>query len=105
VLACEEALNSATGQQELAKLNGHGSGANSCKILFQLSATQGKIKADVVQYPMAKVGSKKVPAQGPAYYVEGAEVNSIVLIIDKLHAPEAFAPLHIQTAYPKDVKT
>ena len=102
VLAVEEALHSTPGQKELASLNGHGS--DSCKINFQLSATLGKIKADVVLNPMAKIGKKTVPAQGPAQYFEGVPVSSVVLIIDKLADAGSWAPLHIQTAYPNQVK-
>ncbi len=101
VLAAEEALHATAGQQELAKLNAHGT--DSCKIAFQLSATKGKIKADVVLNPMAKVGKKQVPAEGPARFLEGVPVNSVTLIIDKLALAESWAPLHIQTAYPNEV--
>jgi hypothetical protein len=101
VLAAEEALHAPAGQQELAKLNAHGT--DSCKIPFQLSATKGRIKADVVLNPMAKIGNKQVPAEGPAQYFQGVPVNSVLLIIDKLAPAESWAPLHIQTAYPKEV--
>ncbi|MCB1930428.1 MAG: hypothetical protein KDH17_20625 [Rhodocyclaceae bacterium] len=101
VLAVEEALHATAGQAELATLNSHG--VDSCRIVFQLNATQGRIRADVVLNPMAKVGKKQVPAQGPAQYLRNVPVNSVVLIIDKLAPPESWAPLHFQTAYPKDV--
>ncbi len=101
ILAAEESLHSTEGQQNLAALNAHGS--DKCEIAFQLSATKGKIKADVVLNPMAKVGKKKVPAEGPAQYFEGVPVNSVFLLIDKLAPAESWAPLHIQTAYPSDV--
>ncbi|MCB1956120.1 MAG: hypothetical protein KDG55_10605 [Rhodocyclaceae bacterium] len=102
VLAAEEALHSPEGQAELATLNAHGT--SSCKIAIQLSATLGKIKADVVRNPMARVGRRQVPAQGPAQFLQGVQVNSVVMIIDKLAASESFAPLHIQTTFPKDVQ-
>ena len=53
VLAVEEALHSDAGQAELATLDAHA--VQSCKIAFQLGATQGRIHADVVLNPMAKV--------------------------------------------------
>ena len=62
VLAVEEALHATAGQAELATLNSHG--VDSCRIVFQLNATQGRIRADVVLNPMAKVGKKQVPAPG-----------------------------------------
>ena len=101
ILAVEEALHSRLGQHELAKLNAHGT--DSCRIPFQLSATRGKVKADVVLNPMAQIGRRQVPAQGPALYLEGLPVNSIILILDKLAPAPSWAPLHIQTAYPDDV--
>ena len=100
-MAVEEALHSDAGQAELATLDAHA--VQSCKIAFQLGATQGRIHADVVLNPMAKVGKKQVPAQGPAQYLRNVPVNSVVLIIDKLAPAESWAPLHFQTAYPKDV--
>lgn len=102
VLAVEEALHSSVGQAELATLNAHGT--DRCSIAFQLSATKGKIKADVVLNPMAKVGKKNVPAEGPAQYLQGVQVNSVFVLIDKLKPAASFAPLHIQTAYPKDIQ-
>ncbi|MCB1908951.1 MAG: hypothetical protein KDH15_16415 [Rhodocyclaceae bacterium] len=101
VLAVDEAVHSDAGQAELAKLNGHG--VDSCKIAFQVSVSQGRIRADVVLNPMAKIGKKQVPAQGPAQYFRNVPVNSVVLIIDKLAPAASWAPLHFQTAYPKDV--
>jgi len=101
ILATEEALHSTQGQQELRKLNAHGT--HTCRIAFQLVATQGKILADVVLNPMATVGNKQVPAQGPALYLQKLPVDSIILIIDKLAPSESWTPLHIQTAYPNQV--
>ncbi len=101
VLATEDALHAPEGQAELATLNAHGT--HSCKIAVQLSASAGRIKANVVLNPMARVGRRQVPAQGPALYRQGVPVNSVVLIIDVHASAESFAPLHIQTAYPKDV--
>lgn len=98
VLAVEEALHSDVGKAELATLDAHD--CSTCKIAFTLQATAGKIKADVVNNPMAKVGKKKVPAQGPALYRQGLPVSAVVLIIDKLASAESWAPLHFQTAYP-----
>ncbi|MCB1886164.1 MAG: hypothetical protein KDH20_01040, partial [Rhodocyclaceae bacterium] len=78
VLAAEDALHSTEGQAELATLNAHGT--HTCKIAVQLTATAGRIKADVVMNPMARVGRRQVPAQGPAHYLKGVQVNSVVLI-------------------------
>jgi hypothetical protein len=99
VLAVEEALHDTQGQQELAKLNALA--VNTCKIAIQLVATAGKIKADVVRNPFTATGNQ--PAQGPQHYLTRVPVNSVVVIVDKLHAPEAWAPLHIQTAYPNQL--
>ena len=101
VLAVEEALHDPKGQQELATLYGHG--VASCAITVQLSATLGKIKANVVQSPMAKVGKKWVPSSGPQNYLQHALVSSVFVLVDKVGAAESWAPLHIQTAYPKDL--
>jgi len=98
ILAIDEALHSTIGQQELATLNAHNT--ERCKIIFQLSATQGKIKANLVLNPMTANGR---PAQGPARYLQDVPVNAIVLIIDKFAPADSWAPLHIQTAYPNDV--
>ena len=103
VLAVEEALHDPIGQRELATLNAHN--VDTCSIVVQLSATLGKIKADVVQNPMAKVGNKLVPSQGPQNYLTHVLVSSVFVLVDKLAPPEAWAPLHIQTAYPKNVVT
>ena len=100
ILAVDEALHDNVGQQELATLNAHNK--FFCKIVFQLSVTRGKIRANVVQNPMARVGGQRVPAQGPQLYLKNVQVNSIFILIDKLMPPESWAPLHIQTAYPKD---
>lgn len=101
ILAVEEALHDPGGQQELATLNAHN--VDNCKIEVQLSATLGKIKANVVQNPMAKVGKKWVGAQGPQRYLQNVLVSSVFVLVNKLAPAESWAPLHIQTAYPKDV--
>jgi hypothetical protein len=101
VLAVEEALHSALGQQRLATLNGHD--VKHCNIVCQLSATLGKIKANAVINPTALVAGKNVRAQGPGLYVAGVQVNSVFVLIVKNAAAASFAPLHIQTAYPQDV--
>ena len=100
ILAVEEALHDPLGQQALATMNSNG--AASCSITVQLSATLGKIKANVVQSPMTKVGKKNVPTQGPQHFHQNVLVNSVFVLIDRLSAAEGWAPLHIQTAYPKD---
>jgi len=101
ILAAEEALHSTLAQRELARLNARGT--NSCRIPFQLSATRGKIKADVVLNPLAQIGNAQVPAQGPARDLQGLPVNSVLLIIDKLAPAASWAHLHIQTADPYDL--
>lgn len=103
VLAVEEALHDELGQQELATLNAHN--VHTCSIVVQLTATFGKIKANVVRNPMAKIGNSWVPTQGPQHYLTHVLVSSVFVLVDKLAPPESWAPLHIQTAYPKDVVT
>jgi hypothetical protein len=68
-----------------------------------LSATLGKIRANVVHNPMAKIANKLVGAQGPQNYLTHVLVSSVFVLADKLAPPESWAPLHIQTAYPKDL--
>ncbi len=99
VLAVEDALHQAEGQQRLATLNQHD--VHECKIAVQLAATAGRIKANVVRSPFT-AGNQ--PAQGPQLYLQNVPVNSVVIIVDKLHAAESWAPLHIQTAYPSQVQ-
>ncbi|CAM3927404.1 hypothetical protein [Roseateles saccharophilus] len=101
VLAVEEALHDVKGQQELATLNRLG--VDSCAITVQLSAALGKITANVVQSPMAKIGKKQLPASGPQNYLQKVLVSSVFVLVDKLGSAESWAPLHIQTAYPKDL--
>jgi hypothetical protein len=101
VLAVEEALHDTIGRQALATLDAHS--VSTCTITVQLNTTLGKIKANVVQNPMAKIGNKVSPAEGPPNYIEHALVSSIFVLVDKLAPAESWAPLHIQTAYPKDL--
>ncbi|RZF24337.1 hypothetical protein EVC45_39445 [Paraburkholderia sp. UYCP14C] len=100
VLAVEEALHHEIGQQKLATLNDHN--VSTCSITVQLAATLGKIRANVVRNPMAMIGNKDVPAQGPQHYTTLVPVNSVFVLVDKLAEAEAWAPLHIHTAFPKD---
>lgn len=99
VLAVQEALHDPKGQQELTTLNAHN--VASCAITVHLNATLGKIKANVVQSPMAKVGNKLVPSHGPQNYLQHVMVTSVFVLVDKVAQAESWAPLHIQTAYPK----
>lgn len=101
VLAVQEALHDAKGQQELATLNAHN--VSSCAITVQLSAGLGKIKANVVRNPMARVGNQWVPSQGPQHYLTHVLVTSVFVLVDKVLPAQTWAPLHIQTAYPKDI--
>jgi hypothetical protein len=101
VLAVEEALHSSVGQQKLATLNAHGT--KSCTIVYELSLTRGKIKANAVLYPTAAVGNSIKRAQGPGHYVAGVQVSSVFLFLFKHSAAQSFAPLHVQTAYPQEV--
>jgi hypothetical protein len=96
VLAVEEALHDPTGQLELAKLDAHT--VNSCRIVVQLVATLGKIKANVVRNPFA---ANNQPAHGPQQYLQQVPADSVLVIVDKLHPAASWAPLHIQTAYPQ----
>jgi hypothetical protein len=102
ILAVEEALHDPDGQAELATLNAHD--VHTCEIAIQLTATLGKIKANVVRSPMAKVGKKWVGAQGPQQYLQKVDVTSVFVLIDKVLPAPSWAPLHIQTAYPKDYR-
>jgi len=99
ILAIEEALHDPLGQAELAKLNSHG--VASCSITVQLSVQLGKIKANVVLSPMAKVAKKWVVAHGPQQYLQMVDVTSVFVLVDKLQPAPSWAPLHIQTAYPR----
>jgi hypothetical protein len=101
VLAVEEVLHDPQGQQQLATLNARN--VVSCPITVQLTASLGKIKANVVRSPMAKVGNKSLPAEGPQHYLQNALVNSVFVLVDKVASAESWTPLHIQTAYPKDI--
>jgi len=102
VLAVEEVLHAAEGQHQLATLNAHN--VLSCAITVQLTATVGKIKANVVRNPpMVKVGKQRVAAEGPPLYLRDAQVNSVFVLADKVALAQSWAPLHIQTAYPEDI--
>lgn len=98
ILAIQEALHDPVGQTELAKLNNHG--VNSCKITVQLTAQLGKVKANVVRSPMVRIGNQNVPAQGPQQYLQMVDVTSVFVLINKVAPAPAWAPLHIQTAFP-----
>jgi hypothetical protein len=100
VLAVHEAINDPEGQKKLASLNPHD--ALSCDIVVNLSVTLGKIQANVVHNPMTPSGK---PAQGPPNYLTQQLVSSVFVLVDKVHPADSWAPLHIQTAYPKDLKT
>lgn len=99
ILAIQEALHDPLGQAELAKLNTNG--VNSCAITVSLSAQLGKIKANVVLSPMVKIAKKWSPMEGPQQYLQGVEVTSVFVLVDKVQPSPSWAPLHIQTAYPK----
>lgn len=103
ILAVEEALHDTTGQQKLATLNAHN--VSKCTITVQLTATLGKIKANVVQNPMATIGDKVRPAAGPPNYLKCVLVSSVIVLVDKVALADSWAPLHIHTAYPKDIVT
>lgn len=98
ILAIQEALHHPDGQAELAKLNNHG--VDSCKINIQLTAQQGKIKANVVRSPVVRIGHNNVIAQGPQQYLQMVAVTSVFVLIDKVLPAPSWAPLHIQTAFP-----
>ena len=101
VLAVTEALNSPAGQAELAKLVNE----QTVKIEAALVLNSGKIKAEVVGNPWAKVPKsvnklKRVPAEGPQNF-ERLDVKGVTVIVDRLMPPGVNFGIHIQTAYPK----
>jgi hypothetical protein len=101
ILAVEDALHHPIGQRELATLNNN---ASRCTIAVQLSATLGKIKANVVTSPgSVGRGAARVLREGPQRYLALVPVNSVIVVVDKCGLAESWAPLHIQTAYPKDI--
>lgn len=100
VLSVHEAINDPEGQRRLATLNSHD--AKTCSIVVNLTVMQGKIKANVVHNPMTPSGK---PAQGPPNYLTQQLVSSVFVLVDKVYPAESWAPLHIQTAYPRDLTT
>jgi hypothetical protein len=102
VRSIQEALHDPLGQAELAKLNSHD--VASCAITVQLSAQLGKIKANVVHSPMVRIARKWVAAQGPQHYLQAVDVTAVFVLVDKVLPSPSWAPLHIQTAYPKDYR-
>jgi len=104
VLAVEEVLHAAEGQQQLATLNARE--VPSCAITVQLTGSQRKIKANVVRNPpMVKIGKEEFATEGPPLYLRDAQVSSVFVLVDKVGAAESWAPLHIQTAHPRDIVT
>ena len=101
VLAVTEALNSPSGQAELAKLVNE----QSVKIEAALVVNGGKIKAEVVGNPWAKVPKsvsklKRVPAEGPQNFQQ-LDVKGVIVIVDRLLPPNVDFGIHIQTAFPQ----
>jgi hypothetical protein len=101
ILAVTEALNSAAGKTELTKLTNQ----QTVKIDATLVLNSGKIKAEVVGNPWAKVPkavhkSGKRPAEGPAHY-QVVDVKGVTVIVDRLLPPNVDFGIHIQTAFPK----
>jgi hypothetical protein len=80
------------------------SAANVRSIMVQLSAQLGKIKANVVHSPMVRIARKWVAAQGPQHYLQAVDVTAVFVLVDKVLPSPSWAPLHIQTAYPKDYR-
>jgi hypothetical protein len=101
ILAVTEALNSAAGQTELARLSSQQSVAiNATLVLYQ-----GKLKAEVVHHAVLtvpkSVNTKKwVPAEGPPHLTEKT-VLGVTVIVDRLVPVNTDCSIHIQTAYPK----
>ena len=101
VLAVAEALNSPTGQKELAKLVTE----QTVQISAQIVLNAGKLTAEVVGNPWAKVPKsvskkKKLPAEGPQFYAV-KPVLGVTVIVDRLLPPNTDCGIHIQTAYPQ----
>jgi hypothetical protein len=101
ILAVTEALNSPSGQAELAKLVNE----QTVKIEASLVLNSGKIKAEVVGNPWATVPKsvsklKRVPAAGPQNFQE-LDVKGVIVIVDRLLPPNVDFGIHIQTAYPQ----
>jgi hypothetical protein len=101
VLAVTEALNTPSGQTELAKL----ATEQTVKIDADLVVYAGKIKAEVVGNPWAKVPKsvsklKRLPAEGPQHFQQ-LDVKGVTVIVDRLVPPNAACGIHIQTAFPK----
>jgi hypothetical protein len=101
ILAVTEALNSPSGQTELAKL------ANQQTVMIEaaLVVNNGKIQAEVVGNPWAKVPKsvdkrKRVPASGPQNF-QVLDVKGVTVIVDRLLPPNVDFGIHIQTAFPK----
>lgn len=101
VRAVHEALNSPGGQQELRKLNG---AESRVTIEMQIVRHKDRIRAAICQHPTINAGTKKKPklvfVAGPAFYKEGF-ASRVVVVVEKLPAPNPECKIHIQTAYPK----
>ena len=97
ILAVQEGLNSLTGKTELRKLN---QGTNTVTIDAPIVDNTGKVFADIVRNPTARVRRRNVAAQGPVQHLQGEHVTRVRIIVDKLEPAEGNIDIHIQTAFP-----
>lgn len=100
ILAVTEALNSAGGQQELAKLVSQ----QTVTIEASLVIYQGKLQAEVIGNPWASVPRsvdrrRRMPAAGPQHF-ERTLVQGVTVIVDRVLPVGPECAIHIQTAYP-----
>jgi len=98
ILAVHEALNSTTGKIEIRKLNR--TGTKTVRVDAPIVEYAGKIFANVVHSPMARVRRRNVPAEGPQQLVQGVAADRVKIIVDRLEPAEGNKDIHIQTAYP-----
>jgi hypothetical protein len=96
LFAVEEALKSPQGKSELATLKL--GGKTRCSIIAEIIEHEGKLTGrGVFRRELEIVGKGK---EYPASYISHLVVTSVVVVVDIVHPPESFAPLHIHTAYP-----
>lgn len=98
ILAVHEAPNSVTGKEELRKFDR--TGVDTVRIDAPIVENTGKIFANIVRSPTARVGRRRVAAQGPQQFLPGEPVTRVRVIVDRLVPAEGNIDIHIQTAYP-----
>lgn len=97
ILAVHEVLNSVAGKTELRKLNNL---ADRVTITAPIVENTGKVFADIVRNPTARVNRRNVAAQGPIQHLQGQPVTRVRVIVDKLDPPDGNIDIHVQTAFP-----